>query len=190
MAGGLVLADAFDLSGVRKWSAAAKPTTRPDGSALVAGDVYYDTGDKFSYFWDATTSKWLSTHVVKIGDIYQSTAITATYFAQCPMLNTHDIYITSIDGLWYVVTTNDDTHYWTIEIDWYGISASGIIGTAYSTVSQSPDAYHKFQHAIDIYVDCTGSGGIIMFYFACVNSTPAAGTLIFGGSAAARWVKR
>lgn len=41
-------------------SGAAKPTTRADGSALVAGDRWWSTADNMWFFWRSGLSVWMS----------------------------------------------------------------------------------------------------------------------------------
>lgn len=60
------------IRGVQHFYTATKPTTRPNGSALVIGDRWWKTDEGTEWFWNGTY--WLSTQLYESNSIFSGSS--------------------------------------------------------------------------------------------------------------------
>lgn len=90
-------------SGVFQFRQSAKPTTRPDGSALVSGDRWYSTDDNLWFFWNGTY--WLSEV------LFRATAPSSNVGLLPVDKNGLDIYIERFEVAGQTGATNSGSQY-------------------------------------------------------------------------------
>ena len=109
------------INGVAHFVQTTAPTTRADGSILVAGDKWYKSDGRTEWFWNGTY--WLSPPVVLSFTHSGSTAIrfTASSSDVTYAFGSHvqSPFISKFCLNYRVLGTNDASNYWT----WGGYSA-------------------------------------------------------------------
>jgi hypothetical protein len=169
-AGGLVFADVLDQGGVRSWTAASKPTTRPDSTALVFGDRYYDTVLRMWWFWtDLATDAWVSDQVFTAMAKLQNAIVpgAADGAQECPgvpMVN-YDIFVLDLVGHTFTYGNNDADHHFLVQAG--VVSAPGPTwapaGTGFYTHTGSPGlSYVRHQVTENVFFDTSAASAISM----------------------------
>lgn len=93
----------------------SKPTTRPDSTALVTGDRWYDTTNNIWLFWNGTY--WLSEQILSSVVSGNSITVTTTYGAFQPPSG-YNAYLVDLQVAAVFVSTQDtSSNYWQIQLD-------------------------------------------------------------------------
>ena len=156
----LSIAHGFFNATNMQWVAAAKPATRPDGTALVTDDRYYDSVDCAWYSYNSTVNSgsWLSEQEFSVDAVFNvgATAEVCQHAAD----RTHDLYLSRCVALAYFSATHDADNYWAVQTVWsdydLGAHASSNLTT---TVAQScaVGKYNSFTATLGTFVATNGS---------------------------------
>jgi len=154
---------------VPTWAAAAKPTTRPDGSPLQLGDRWWSTVLYSWWTWrtDVDSGRWVSDQTYRfstrlIADFGPSTSSPFAWGYWPPPIQS-DLLIEQIAGQVYVVAPNDAANYWRLEIHLQpGTTYPGtVVGPAADTHALAPNQWNDVGSTTPVYV-ALGAGGNIL----------------------------
>jgi len=125
---------------IQSWHAADKPATRLDGTALVAGDRWYEIGTRKWWVYDLPNTRWLSELLYTYdGQGYVNANTGIGYFT---VPGGGNIFIERMDTFSYVATTNNAASYWRLDLT-YRVGGTTLISGAMSTVADSPDTSYR-----------------------------------------------
>jgi len=155
-----------------------------------AGDWWFetDTGILWNYGTYASASRWVSPPYT-IGLLSPTSAgFTASYVGMAAANSSYDIYIESLDAIVHVVTTNDGTKYWTVNVRSITTTTTPATGAGsllggITTSASSPDTWLQLSASIDAVVDSSASAVMLD-----IIKTSTAGTLHASGTMLCRLV--
>ena len=194
-AGQNIPAVSMDGGTTYSWSQDSKPSVRPasiGGGALVGGDCYFDTVDRFTYVYDATSTKWLSEQVQQLPEVTLAafTVDGTLVIHELPLAATHDLYIVSLSGHLFIETTNAAGNCWNLSAKTVATDfGEAAVGTPYSTAPLTPSTYYVFNAVVNTFIDCgVAHPPMMLLYTWAKTGSPGA---IYGGMVMSfRWAKR
>ena len=121
------------INGIANFYQTTKPTTRVDGSALVAGDRWYKIDDGTEWFWNSTY--WLSpVQTLSHPQLVNITSTSNAFSLSIP--SDGSVFISEVFLYSLVSTPNDASNYWNFAVE---ISPTQSTGTQVATFTTSLD---------------------------------------------------
>ena len=106
------------INGVANFYQPTKPTTRVDGSALVAGDLWYNSTTRLKWFWNGTY--WLSEQSLKAETSFVFLNASSSPFL-CGMQQLTNgntsVFVERIHATVLTLGANDASNYWTLDFN-------------------------------------------------------------------------
>jgi hypothetical protein len=151
------------INGVANFYTSTKPTVRVDGSALVAGDRWYNIATRESWFWNGTY--WLSQekYLLSYGNVNNTASPSATAYP-FPRRN---IFLESVTYSVLLGNVNNSTDYYTVQARLQtsdppsGGSAFTI--ATFSTQGEPPSSFYTSEQVINSAFISTSTTGTALW---------------------------
>ena len=158
-----------------EWSAAAKPSTRPDAVALAVGDHYYDTALLRWYTWDGTY--WLSDQVFDLVWAGGTAAFTAQYaayaYAALPGSAT-SIYVLDVSFVTRQTGAGTVNDYYAVMLGFVPVGGGATNIAISDTKTNSANIETRAVVAVNAVKDLSAAASMLLY---CGNRQGAAGSL-------------
>ena len=138
----------------------------------VTNQRFFRTDRGIEYYYNGT--RWLSTQEfilpLRISDTLEPLTATSTLLAEVIEPGANGIYITSSISNTYVVTTNDGSHYWTLQLQYLPATGSAVaVGDPFNTSGDAANT--NVRHAVTIGV-VLNTAGLLLNIKGTKTSTP------------------
>lgn len=148
------------IDNLASWQASSKPTTRPNGTALVTGDRYLDTSDRLTWFWNG--AYWLSEEIFLVRTSFAGGATITGGWGHHQINQSYNLFLLDFGYGGQLASPQDGSNYWDIRIE-RGNSAAAhtvlaTINTASPVISAATGV--SLSSSLNLHLDVSALGSL------------------------------